>query len=413
LEDKAGMSHSSDAVAGVFSSGSWPIQRRRAYANIVEMVERLPVTGRLRTVEDQDLSKKVVKAVRDFARNLPDWKAHNGIAAWHEGTLHVLKQLRTLGCTFATELDRRHAVMQGHRSYGVTLEAPLAKRKLLPNTNVPKIIWHVVVEEHCNMEQLLEAISKEAHFCSSADLASVKGLVGDSNFHIGQYRNPTGKESSTSKPKVHYAEQCEELVFSDGYFDVYATRKPRKARERNRKKKSAQAHDVKGTQETADGNATNGQNNTSSPSADPKGCILGWTRPLRSGSRLPINADPRTDSALDQKSEAPTNPSPKAVPHQKAEAPTVPLGPAAGSRNGPCVDKFKFSQDADSRNTILLRMGHTAVEVNPNGFCGYYSLSEMYCVLSPFDVVMYWRAVFFSRVAEKATRRSRQRREGK
>ena len=86
---------------------------------------------------------------------------------------------------------------------------------------------------------------------------------------------------------------------------------------------------------------------------------------------------------------------------QKAEAPTVPTRPAEGSRF-PCVDEFKFSQDAASRNTLLLRMGHTSVEIKANGYCGYHSLSEMYCVMSPFDVAMYWRAVFVSRVAEKA-----------
>ena len=148
LEDKAGMSHSSDAVAGVFSSGSWSIERRLAHANIVAMVEKLPVSARLRTVEDKNLNFKAVAAVRDFVQDLPDFKAHNGIAAWHEGTLHALKKLRMLGCTFATELQRRHAVMKGHRSYRVTLKASLAKRNLLPNKNVPNIIWHVVVGEH-------------------------------------------------------------------------------------------------------------------------------------------------------------------------------------------------------------------------------------------------------------------------
>ena len=130
--------------------------------------------------------------------------------------------------------------MEGHRSYRVTLEASLAKRNLLPNAIVPNIIWHVVVEEHCNMDQLLEAISKEAKFCSSADLTSVKSLVENGNFHIGQYRNPTGKVSSTSKPKVHYAEHCEQLVFSGGYYDVYAARMPRKPRHRKKKNRKVQ-----------------------------------------------------------------------------------------------------------------------------------------------------------------------------
>ena len=43
-----GLLKSPDALAGVFSSGSWSHERRQAYDQIVAMLKKLPVTPRLR-----------------------------------------------------------------------------------------------------------------------------------------------------------------------------------------------------------------------------------------------------------------------------------------------------------------------------------------------------------------------------
>ena len=105
--------NSPDALAGVFSCGSWSHERIQAYDQIVAMLKKLPVGARLRSDDDRKLNSKAVVAVNAFLTDLPDFKDHNGIAAWHEGSPHVLKKLQNIGSTFASELLRRQTVMAG------------------------------------------------------------------------------------------------------------------------------------------------------------------------------------------------------------------------------------------------------------------------------------------------------------
>ena len=153
---------------------------------IVPMLNKLPAAGgRLRNPDDEKVNAESVKAVRAFLEDLPDFKDHHGIAAWHGGSMHVLKKLGNIGGAFATELLPRHAVMPGQRSYRVTLEPSTALQKLRPDTTLPNIIWHVVVDDKCGMQELRQAIAKEGNYCASADRAAVKSLVGNGNFNIG------------------------------------------------------------------------------------------------------------------------------------------------------------------------------------------------------------------------------------
>ena len=114
--------------------------------------------------------------------------------------MNALKRLQSIGSTFASELQRHQSVMMGHRSYRVSLQAPPAMRKLLPDKNFSNIIWHVVVAGHCSMQELQNAIAKEGNFCSSADRAAVKRLIENGNFKIGQCRAPKGRVGRMSKP---------------------------------------------------------------------------------------------------------------------------------------------------------------------------------------------------------------------
>jgi hypothetical protein len=123
----AGNAQLPDTFAGVFSSGSWSHDTRMAHDKTVPTLNKLSAAGgRLRNPDDEKVNAESVKAVRAFLEDLPDFKDHNGVAAWHEGSMHVLKKLGNIGGAFATELLRRHAVMPGQRSYRVTLEPPTA-----------------------------------------------------------------------------------------------------------------------------------------------------------------------------------------------------------------------------------------------------------------------------------------------
>jgi hypothetical protein len=64
------------------------------------MLMKLPATARLRNDNDIKLNSESVVAVKAFLKDLPDFKEHNGIAAWHEGATHALKKLQNIGSAF-------------------------------------------------------------------------------------------------------------------------------------------------------------------------------------------------------------------------------------------------------------------------------------------------------------------------
>ena len=393
-----------DTFAGVFSSGSWSHDTRMAYDKIVAMLNKLPAAGgRLRNADDEKVNAESVKAVKAFLEDLPDFKHHHGIASWHEGSKHVLKKLDNIGGTFATELLRRRSVMAGQRSFRVTLEPSTAQQKLQPNATLPNIIWHVVVDDNCGMQELRQAIATEGNYCASADIAAVKILVGTGNFNIGQYVSKEGKKGKMSKPQLAYADTINELVCNDGYYDVYVVRKsPRKNRSRGPKKppNKEDSVTVKGTQGSQDGNGTNGADNKSSSSVKPNTCVSGKKRPLEPNTDRSQRHAKRAEAQLQRLP-------PPFVPSQSAgQSPAFPGASHPPLQqtlsNTSVMSELDTSNDKDILKTLLLRMGHTHVVTLGNGYCGYFCLSEMSRVLSPFQIIQHWRAVFVSRVASNA-----------
>jgi hypothetical protein len=379
-----------------------------AYDKIVAMLNKLPAAGgRLRNADDEKVNAESVKAVKAFLEDLPDFKHHHGIASWHEGSKHVLKKLDNIGGTFATELLRRRSVMAGQRSFRVTLEPSTAQQKLQPNATLPNIIWHVVVDDNCVMQELRQAIAKEGNYCASADIAAVKSLVGTGNFNIGQYVSTEGKKGKMSKPQLAYADTINELVCNDGYYDVYVVRKsPRKTRSRGPKKppkKPPNKEDsvtVKGTQGSQDGNGTNGAGNKPSSSVKPNTCVSGKKRPLEPNTDRSQRHAKRAEAQLQRLP-------PPFVPSQSAgQSPAFPDASHPPLQqtlsNTSVMSELDTSNDKDILKTLLLRMGHVHVVTLGNGFCGYFCLSEMSRVLSPFQIIQHWRAVFVSRVASNA-----------
>jgi hypothetical protein len=383
--------NSPDALAGVFSCGSWSHERIQAYDQIVAMLKKLPVGARLRSDDDRKLNSKAVVAVNAFLTDLPDFKDHNGIAAWHEGSPHVLKELQNIGSTFSSELLRRQTVMAGRCSFRVVLETVPGLQNLLPTQTLSNIIWHVIVLDECNMTDLRLAIAKEGKFCCSADRNAVNRVITNVQFNVGQYRSSKTKKGKKGKAYLCYADEMCELRSIDGFYDVSVVRiNPRGLRKKKNKNslQSPNAVDVKGTQEAG---GKKGSNAVPPEIREP-------------GSKSPLEDDSERSERLsrrrDQKSEALDDRLERESQARKSESLDTQPQPTQG---GFTPSDILTTADAGTVDTLLLRMGHAFVETKPNGFCGYLSLSEMYGVHSPFDLISYWRAVFLSRVLDTAT----------
>jgi hypothetical protein len=373
---------SPDALAGVFSSGSWSHERRQAYDQIVAMLKKLPVTARLRNEGDIKLNSESVVAVKAFLKDLPDFKEHNGIAAWHEGSMHVLKKLQNIGSRFASELLRRQTVMAGHCSFRVVLENGPGLQNLLPTQTLPNIIWHVIVADKCDMTDLRHAIAKEGKFCFSAGRAAVQRLIENVNFNIGQYRSSITNRGKAGKPYLCYAENMYDLRSIDGFFNVYVVRKNSRApRSKKKDKNSLQMQPtvaVKCTQESAGGEVSNGNKNITSFSVQSDIREPGSKRPLEEdlerSERLSRRRDQKSEAVdvrLERQSEAveffrKSDASPQSNLEQKSESQDVPQEPANNNdvvpaHPPPTQGVFTLSDlvttaDAGTADTLLLRM---------------------------------------------------------
>jgi hypothetical protein len=209
---------------GVFAVGSWTPERRASHQEILLLVHALPPTSsRLAGTDHKKTRVLAMNAVDKFVKDLPSVTEGDGIAAWHEPSVHAVQWFMKLSPAFRSELSRRVTTKKGLMCYRVSCEWPQlghseGSRPATKSKTPLQCVWHVVVPEVSHLRDLRSAILHAGKKVSLKYGNAVNRITEGCRFHVGQMRgSDTGRRPSRKRCSV---ESLSELQSSGGYYDV-------------------------------------------------------------------------------------------------------------------------------------------------------------------------------------------------
>ena len=237
---------------GVFAVGSWTPEHRDAYQEILSLVRALPpASSRLTSADDKKTRALALTGVDKFLKDLTSGPEGDGLAAWHEPSVHAVQWFMKLSPAFRSELWRRARTKKGRRCYRVSCEwAQLGKKR----NPALKCVWHVVVPENSQLAELKAAILKAGKFVSQKYGNAANRCTEGGRFHVGQLViNDTGRRTSSKRYTI--VENIGALQSSGGYYDV-TIRKMRaphgKSKSKSKATRRSDATTILGTQDDLD-----------------------------------------------------------------------------------------------------------------------------------------------------------------
>ena len=483
---------------GVFAVGSWTPEHRDAYQEILSLVRALPpASSRLTSADDKKTRALALTGVDKFLKDLTSGPEGDGLAAWHEPSVHAVQWFMKLSPAFRSELSRRARTKKGRRCYRVSCEwAQLGKKRNPALT----CVWHVVVPENSQLAELKAAILKAGKSVSQKYGNAANRCTEGGRFHVGQLViNDTGRRTSSKRYTI--VENIGALQSSGGYYDV--TIKRMRAPHGTSKSKSkatrrSEATTILGTQDDLDDSKAKDTERPAEAKLDTQNAYG------KSKAIVPTAAKAATSNLDDGKAKAKKLPEKvkrdthtvksKATVHAASKAgtpksdddsqsflknanalakstssgvsgsvrnvcddttseggsdydwdgdaaapkddfslaknaveldeirkPTTGI-PRQAKKPAPAVVKKKANKKKTRESTsisemetlvraeidttsdkycldsFLLRMGHCFVETEGNGWCGLFTLSELFRNLSPVDLVLKFHGLFVARV---------------
>ena len=189
--------------------------------------------------------------VDKFIKDLDSGSEGDGLAAWHEPSVHAVQWFMKLSPAFRSELSRRARTKKGRICYRVSCEwAQLGKKRNPALT----CVWHVVVPENSQLAELKAAILKAGKFVSQKYGNAANRCTEGGRFHVGQLViNDTGRRTSSKRYTI--VENIGDLQSSGGYYDV-TIRKMRaphgKSKSKSKATRRSDATTILGTQDDLD-----------------------------------------------------------------------------------------------------------------------------------------------------------------